>query len=275
MISNLGKVLFIGAGNIENLTLGALKALKTVDTVLYDALIDNEILTLVPKHAKKFYVGKRSGKHSIDQPGINKLMTLLAQRGEVVARLKGGDPMIYSRIGEELQSLTAQEIPFRIIPGVSSMSDIAAYSAIPLSYRNGNNEFRTIQGHHLSDKASYWQDLARYEGLITVFMGSGNAMEIAKRLLLYGMTAKTPILFIESDKNSKKVFQKGILADLASQNISRKTSGPGLIFIGKNVEFWAECRHLNLNFDYSSIKYRENPLPKNQNSQANIFLASR
>lgn len=232
-----GSVALVGAGpgDVELLTLGALKAIQSAELILYDALIAPSIIALFPVSARSIYVGKRCGQHALSQERINQLLVAQAQQGLRVVRLKGGDPLIFGRGGEEINALRAAGIAYRVIPGISAFNGLAAAYALPLTLRTGSHEFRAIQGHHLRDDPSYWQDLARYEGTLIIYMGMEHLHEIARRLLQAGAPFSRPLALIETDAEARTHASRSQLGRLVRFGFTRKTPGPGLVYIGDNV----------------------------------------
>jgi uroporphyrin-III C-methyltransferase len=234
-----GYVALVGAGpgHVDYLTLAGLKALQKADVILYDALLSAELRQLFPKRVKAIYAGKRCGRHALSQHQINTLIVSHAQKGKFVVRLKGGDPFIFGRGGEEIEALREAGIDYRVIPGVSALNGIAASFTLPLTLRTGGNEFRAIQGHHLPDDPQWWQDLARYQGTIAIFMGLEKLPGTLEKLLEHGRDPSSPLALIEStDDGSSHAFTSSIQTILALgyQRVSR---GPVIVYLGENVRF--------------------------------------
>ncbi len=235
----LGSVALVGAGpgRAEFLTLAALRAIQGAEVILYDALLAADVLELFPAMAKAVYVGKRCGRHALKQSEINELIASYARAGYRVVRLKGGDPFIFGRGAEEVEVLRLQGIPYRIIPGLSALNGIAGQLALPLTLRTGSNEFRVIQGHSLPHSDAYWQGLAVYEGTLVIFMGIDHIQEIVARILAHGGNKARPVAVIESEDNEALKVSKSDLGQILVSGFSRKSCGPGIIYIGENVAF--------------------------------------
>lgn len=234
-----GRVTLVGAGPgpIDFLTLAAYKALQEAEVILYDALLSAEFHKIFPKRARVLYVGKRCGQHAFSQPEINALLVQHAQEGKSVVRLKGGDPFIFGRGGEEIAALREAGIQWQVIPGVSALNGIAAQIGLPLTLRSASNEFRAIQGHQISDSPQWWQDLARYEGTIALFMGLDRLPETLQKLLAAGADPGLPIAVVESASHAQCDVFVSSLSSVLSKGYSRKGQGPAIIYLGKNIDF--------------------------------------
>src|SRR5271155_1262630 len=200
-----GKVYLVGAGpgDPELLTLKALRLLRAAVAVLHDDLIAPEILDLIPSTAQTYNVGKRCGKKKIKQSEINSLMVALATSGLLVLRLKGGDPLIFGRAGEEIESLRLNNVPFEIVPGVTSALGAAAAAQIPLTHRRASSALVLVTAHRASEHrpsekdafeqdASYWSKLVASGATLVIYMPGQNYAYIARRLTAAGMAAETP-----------------------------------------------------------------------------------
>lgn len=240
----VGSVALVGAGPgpAEFLTLAAADAIAAADVILYDALIGADVRRRFPARAQKLYVGKRCGQHALKQDEINALMVQHAQEGAAVVRLKGGDPLIFGRAAEEMAALRNAGIPYRVIPGISALNGIAALYALPLTDRRASHEFRVIQGHHLDPHPRYWHELAHYEGTLVIYMGLERLSLILERLRNFGAPPEQCVAIIETsghglqyaDPDSSHVT-RSTLAGLLREGFQRKTSGPGIVYIGRNL----------------------------------------
>src|SRR5271169_671707 len=194
-----GKVYLVGAGpgDPELLTLKALRLLRTAEAVLHDDLVAPEILSLIPPTAQVHNVGKRCGKKKILQGEINYLMVALAASGLRVVRLKGGDPLIFGRAGEEIEVLRANNIPFEIVPGVTSAMGAAAGARIPLTHRYASDALVLITAHRASGKdATDWSKFVGSGATLVIYMPGQNYSDIAKRLRTAGLAGETPCAII-------------------------------------------------------------------------------
>ncbi|QWK12686.1 MAG: uroporphyrinogen-III C-methyltransferase [Aquificota bacterium] len=233
----MGKVYLIGAGpgDPELLTLKALRLIKSADVILYDRLINQEILLFAKPECELVYVGKEDGKHTIEQEKINELLLRYAHTKEVVVRLKGGDPFIFGRGGEEALFLAEHGVEFEIVPGVSSFYSVPAYAGIPITFRGISSSFAVITGHEdpKKEKSSIdWESLKGINTLI-VLMGVSRRKEIAKRLIEVGRDPKEPVAFIENGTTEK---QKVILTDLYELSTNPpEVSPPAIMVVGHVV----------------------------------------
>lgn len=232
-----GSVVLVGAGpgRADFLTLAGLKAIQQATVILYDALLAPDIRSLFPKKVTTVFVGKRCGRHALSQEQINALLVDYAKQGQRVVRLKGGDPFIFGRGAEEVEALRKAGISYRIVPGVSAMNGIGAQLSLPLTARGLGNEFRAIQGHKLPDDARYWQGLADYEGTLVIFMGVENIASITSRLLTHGAVGDRPLAVVETGEHGHLHTTRSTVEAIYRSGFARKTSGPGIIYIGSNV----------------------------------------
>jgi uroporphyrin-III C-methyltransferase len=233
----MAKVYLIGAGpgDPELLTLKALRLIKSADVILYDRLINQEILLFAKPDCELVYVGKEDGKHTIEQEKINELLLRYAHTKEVVVRLKGGDPFIFGRGGEEALFLAEHGVEFEIVPGVSSFYSVPAYAGIPITFRGISSSFAVITGHEdpRKEKSNIdWESLKGINTLI-VLMGVSRRKEIAKRLIEVGRDPKEPVAFIENGTTEK---QKVILTDLYELSTNPpEVSPPAIMVVGSVV----------------------------------------
>jgi len=233
----MGKVYLVGAGpgDPELLTLKALRLIKSADVILYDRLINQEILLFAKPDCELVYVGKEDGKHTIEQEKINELLLRYAHTREVVVRLKGGDPFIFGRGGEEALFLAEHGIEFEIVPGVSSFYSVPAYAGIPITFRGISSSFAVITGHEdpKKEKSSIdWESLKVINTLI-VLMGVSRRKEIAKRLIEIGRDPKEPVAFIENGTTER---QRVILTDLYELSTNPpEVSPPAIMVVGSVV----------------------------------------
>ncbi len=232
-----GEVVLVGAGpgDAGLLTLHALQAIQAADVVLYDALVSDEIRALIRKDADKICVGKRAGLHQVQQQETNRLLVHHAQQGKRVVRLKGGDPFVFGRGGEEAQELARAGIPFRIVPGVTAALGATAYAGIPLTHRDSAQTALFITGHCRPDGHElHWQTLARGNQTLVVYMGTIKAAEIAAELIKHGRSADTPVAVISHGTLAKQNVQTGVLQDLSA--LAEQAERPALMVIGEVVK---------------------------------------
>ena len=240
-----GRATLVGAGpgDPDLLTLRALKAIQGADALLYDALIDPAILDLAPAHARRIDVGKRCGRHAMHQGAINALIVRLAREGLHVVRLKGGDPFVFGRGGEELDSLRAAGVPVTVVPGVTAACAAAASLQIPLTHRDVARSVHFVTGHGADGAipAHDWHALVRGGGTIAAYMASRTLAAMTDNLLAAGMAASTPAVAVEnaSRTNERRLF--GTLADLPARLTEAGYTGPTLVLIGAVVGMAAEA----------------------------------
>ena len=228
-----GFVTLVGAGpgDAGLLTLHALQAIQAADVVLYDALVSEDVMHLVRKDAEKINVGKRARNHSVQQEETNALLLHYAQQGKRVVRLKGGDPFVFGRGGEELQVLAAVNIPFRIIPGITAALGATAYAGIPLTHRDHAQSVQFITGHCKADGSDVdWQSFARANQTLAVYMGTIQAANIAAELIQHGRAADTPVAIISNGTRPNQSVKTGQLHELAQ--LAADAPAPALIIIG-------------------------------------------
>ncbi|EOI6835784.1 TPA: siroheme synthase CysG [Yersinia enterocolitica] len=234
---NQGEVALVGAGPGDPglLTLRGLQVIQQADVVLYDHLVSPEVLDLVRRDAQRICVGKRAGSHSVAQEETNQLLVTLAQRGKRVVRLKGGDPFIFGRGGEELQVVARAGIPFHIVPGVTAASGATAYAGIPLTHRDYAQSVTFITGHCRADGDDVdWQALARGRQTLAIYMGTVKAAEISQQLIAHGRASTTPVAVIGRGTRADQQVLTGTLAEL--ELLAHQASTPALLVIGEVVD---------------------------------------
>ncbi len=234
-----GKVYLVGAGpgDPELLTLKALRLLRTADAVLHDDLVAPEILRLIPSTAQIHNVGKRCGKKKILQGEINGLMVALAASGLRVVRLKGGDPMIFGRAGEEIESLRRNNIPFEIVPGVTSALGAAAAAQIPLTHRRASSALVLVTAHRATDPrsekdASDWSKFVASGATLVMYMPGHNYSDIARRLTGAGLAGETPCAIISRATTRYQRTHRTTVADL---HRAPQLAAPTLLVVGDVV----------------------------------------
>lgn len=232
-----GEIALVGAGpgDVGLLTLRGLQVMQQADVVLYDHLVSGEILDLVRRDAERICVGKRAGAHSVIQEETNRLLVELAQQGKRVVRLKGGDPFIFGRGGEELQVAAAAGIPFQVVPGVTAAAGATAYAGIPLTHRDHAQSVTFITGHCRPDGDGLdWADLARTRQTLAIYMGTMKAADISQRLIAHGRDAATPVAVISRGTRADQQVQIGTLDQL--EHLAQRAPLPALLVIGEVVE---------------------------------------
>lgn len=233
-----GKVWLVGAGpgDVELLTLKAWRILNIADVVLYDALVSQDILKLIPKEAEKIAVGKRAGKHSAAQDQINQLLVTKAYTRKNVVRLKGGDPFIFGRGGEELQILVEAGVEFEVIPGITAASGTSSYAGIPLTHRDYAQGVTFITGHcQLESRPVDWQSYANPNNTLVVYMGILNADIIRQGLLDTGRSPQTPVAIVSKATTKEQRCFIGRLGELEQLAADPELHMPALMIIGEVV----------------------------------------
>jgi uroporphyrinogen III methyltransferase/synthase len=241
-----------GPGDPALITLKALRSLQMADCVIYDFLVNTELLQHAPAGAELIYVGKRGGNKSITQEEINALLVQKASAGKLVARLKGGDPFIFGRGGEEAEALAKADISFEIIPGITSGYAAPAYAGIPVTHRDFSASVAFITGHEDPAKTESliaWDKVATGIGTLVFFMGVANLPEIVSNLLRYGRGPETPIALIQWGTYPNQEVITGTLATIVEQVKSSGLSAPAITIIGEVVRLrdslkWFETRPL-------------------------------
>jgi uroporphyrin-III C-methyltransferase len=231
-----------GPGDPDLLTLRALRALQTADVVLYDALIDPAILDLAPAGARRIDVGKRCGRHAMNQGAINRLILRHAQAGAHVVRLKGGDPFVFGRGGEELDCLRAAGVPVDVVPGVTAACAAAASLGVPLTHRGLARSVHFITGHGADGElpGHDWAALARAGGTIAAYMASRTLGSLAAQLIAGGLPGATPAVAVEHVSRAQERRLTGTLATLPGLLAAQAFDGPTLVLIGAVVALAAE-----------------------------------
>ena len=234
-IPSQGEVALVGAGpgDAGLLTLKGLQHIQQADVIVYDRLVSDEILNLVRRDAERIFVGKRAGHHCVPQDEINQLLCEQAQRGKRVVRLKGGDPFIIGRGGEELEALAQLQIPFSVVPGITAASGCAAYSGIPLTHRDHAQSVRLVTGHLQKTGTLAWQTLAAEQQTLVFYMGLTQAGEIQQQLIKHGMRRDMPVALVENGTSTRQRVVTGTLDELEA--LAGQVISPSLMIIGSVV----------------------------------------
>ncbi len=237
-----GRVYLVGAGPGDPglITVKGLRCLQQADVVIYDRLVDETILSEVRPDAEKIYVGKSSNHHTLEQGEINRLLVEKAQEGKSVVRLKGGDPFVLGRGGEEAEALVRHRIPFEVVPGVSSAVAVPAYAGIPVTHRNVASSFTVVTGHKASGKGGpeiAWDKLAATADTLVVLMGIGNLPYVVDELIKNKKLPATPVAVITQGTTGRQCCVTGTLQDIVEKVKSNKLEPPSVIVIGDVVKF--------------------------------------
>lgn len=232
-----GQVALVGAGpgDPELLTMKALSFLLQADVVLFDYLVSEDIMALVPDDTICVYVGKRAGHHSVPQEKTNQLLVDFAKQGHRVVRIKGGDPFMFGRGGEELEVLFQAGVSFQVIPGITAAAGATAYAGIPLTHRDYAQSALFVTGHCKSgSQVQDWQTLARANQTLVIYMGLMNAQTICDELIAHGRSSTTPVAVIERGTQSSQQVSVSTLDKLPV--ITAHAQSPALIVVGEVVQ---------------------------------------
>ena len=236
-----GKVYLVGAGpgDPDLITLKAIELIKKADVVLYDRLVSKKILAMIPKRCKSIYVGRAVGDDTTHQDSTNELMVKYAKLKKTVVRLKGGDPIIFGRGGEEAEFLKSFKIKYEIIPGITSGIGSATYAGIPLTHRQFASSVVFVTGHEDPEKKTEvvkWKKLAKSVDTIVIMMGLSRIEEISKKLIEGGMDKTTPVAVIQNGTTSKQKMIKGTISNISNKIKRNKIRPPTNIIIGRVVD---------------------------------------
>lgn len=233
-----GEAYLVGAGpgDPDLLTFRALRLIQSADVVYYDRLVNPRILEFISPDAEKFYVGKAKSDHAVPQEGINQLLVKSAQEGKRVLRLKGGDPFIFGRGGEEIEELAEAGVPFQVVPGITAASGCASYSGIPLTHRDHAQSVRFVTGHLKDGTCNLpWHELIHPHQTLVIYMGLTGIPVICQQLMDHGMAADTPIALIEKGTLPDQKVHISTIADMPAYVAEHTLQAPTLTVIGSVV----------------------------------------
>ncbi len=241
-----GEVYLVGAGpgDPDLLTFKALRLMQKADVVLYDRLVSPPILEMVRRDAERIYVGKQRAEHAVPQQAINEMLLELALEGKKVLRLKGGDPFIFGRGGEEISLLAENNVAFQVVPGITAASGCACYAGIPLTHRDYSQSVRFITGHLKSDAPNLkWGEFVDKSQTLVFYMGLGGLNRICARLVQHGKDPETPAALIERGTLPEQKIHIGTIETLPSVIQGKEIHAPTLLIIGDVVHLHASLKH--------------------------------
>jgi uroporphyrinogen III methyltransferase / synthase len=234
-----------GPGDPGLMTVKGLDCLRRADVVIYDRLIDESILHEARPEAEKIYVGKASSHHTLEQETINHLLIQKAREGKVVVRLKGGDPFVLGRGGEEAEALAENHIPFEVVPGVSSAVAVPAYAGIPVTHREVASSFTVVTGHKASDRGEpniAWDKLATGTDTLVILMGIGNLAYVVDQLIKNNKPPSTPAAVITHGTTGRQRCVTGTLQDIVAKVKSEDLKPPSVVVVGDVVHLRKHLR---------------------------------
>lgn len=236
--TGVGEVYLVGGGpgDPDLLTFKALRLMQQADVVVYDRLVSERVRDLCRRDAEMIHVGKARSKHTVSQENINKLLIRLAREGHRVCRLKGGDPFIFGRGGEEIEELAQEGIPFQVVPGITAASGCAAYAGIPLTHRDYSQSVRFVTGHVKDDSPELdWQGLIQPRQTLVFYMGLVGLKSICQQLMAHGMSPQMPVALVQRGTTPDQRVFTGELATMSTIVESSKIQAPTLIIVGEVV----------------------------------------
>jgi uroporphyrin-III C-methyltransferase/precorrin-2 dehydrogenase/sirohydrochlorin ferrochelatase len=245
-----GEVYLVGGGpgDPDLLTFRALRLMQQCDVCVYDKLVSPEVMELVRRDAELIYVGKARDQHIMPQEEINELLAKLALQGKRVLRLKGGDPFIFGRGGEEIETLMERGVPFQVVPGITAANGVSSYAGIPLTHRDYAQACLFITGHHKDGSIDMdWVAMSRPNQTVVSYMGLVGLKEICEKLIAHGVSASMPVAVVQQGTTQKQKVVAATLADLAEKVTSAEMKPPCLTIIGEVVSLREKLNWFNVN----------------------------
>ena len=235
----MGKVYIVGAGpgDVDLITVKGLRCIQQADVILYDRLINNDLLTYAKSGAKLIFCGKLPNRHAMIQENINLSLVQHASQGKVVTRLKGGDPFVFGRGAEEAEVLAENGIPYEIVPGITSGIAAPAYAGIPVTHRDLGSSFAIVTGHMREgkDDSIQWESLAKGIDTLAIYMGVGNLPYICNQLLTHGRAATTPVALVHMGTFEQQQTVTGTLETIVEIATNQSIKNPSIIIVGQVV----------------------------------------
>lgn len=250
----MGKVYIVGAGpgDVDLITVKGVKAIQEADVILYDRLINKELLDYAKPGADLIYCGKLPNYHAMIQEKINHFMVKYAKQGKVVTRLKGGDPFVFGRGAEEAETLAVHHIPFEVVPGITSGIAAPAYAGIPVTHRELSSSFAIVTGHMKAGKDDmiHWESLAKGIDTLAIYMGVGNLPYICEQLIKHGRPESTPVSLIHWGTTEAQHTITGTLSTITDIARNAEIRNPSMIIVGEVVKLrekiqWFEQAGIN------------------------------
>jgi len=271
MTSSIGKVYLIGAGPGDTglITVKGLECVKKADVIIYDYLANERLLDQRRTEAELIYVGKQGGRHTLPQDEINSLIVRKAKEGKIVARLKGGDPFIFGRGGEEAEELVDNGVPFEVVPGVTAATSVPTYAGIPLTHREHTASVAFVTGHEDPTKEEskvHWDRIATGIGTLVFFMGMKNLQNIVNNLITHGRSPETPIALIQWGTRTDQKVVTGVLKDIVLKVKEAKLGPPAIIVVGEVVRL-----RQKLNWYESKPLFGKRVIVTRSRDQASVF----
>ncbi|SEB13763.1 uroporphyrin-III C-methyltransferase [Thalassobacillus cyri] len=238
---NIGKVFLVGAGpgDPKLITVYGMECLQKSDVIAYDRLLNKELLDYAKEGAELIYCGKLPGKHALIQEKIHQLLIEKALEGKLVTRLKGGDPCVFGRVGEEAEILAEKAIPYEIIPGVTSGIAAPAYAGIPVTHRDYASSFTIVTGHGKKEKGMdhlKWEALSKGSDTIAFYMGIGNLNNICNQLIQHGKGSNMPVAVIEWGTTTHQRVVMGTLLNIEEKVKEEEINHPAIVLVGEVVQ---------------------------------------
>lgn len=237
----MGKVYIVGAGpgDPDLISVKGVKCIQQADVILYDRLVNKELLSYAKPEADLIYCGKLPNYHTMKQETIHAFLVKYAKKGKIVTRLKGGDPFVFGRGGEEAEVLAKHSIPFEVVPGITAGIAASAYAGIPVTHRDASTSFAVVTGHRKegAEEEVKWENLAKGVDTLAVYMGVSNLPYICEQLLKHGKSEHTPVAMIEWGTTASQRTITGTLGTIVSVAENEQIQNPSMIVIGEVVRF--------------------------------------